>query len=229
MNEYERDEVHAADKAGAEANKLRIDAEAIILSDNDDPYGQYFNFDYDSESDFNFGTFSLGNTENNHSFPPIMIESLDIDPVTSSKSSPNVKALANEFDDAIANEGLQSTSQSIPNQMEDDFRLISCDIDFHHSDNENDDDKEQLLPIRIKCAAHTLNLIGKIDAVKALADKSYARAYLQAVSKLNLLWKYCGYRKNCEIIKKYVGKVILRPHKIRWNALYNSVSRKQFF
>ncbi|XP_055307105.1 uncharacterized protein LOC129571338 isoform X2 [Sitodiplosis mosellana] len=128
--------------------------------------------------------------------------------------------------DGLANQFGQSVEQSVGS---DNFRLHQVNIHYHqfhdatNADLFDPDDVNSLLPIRIKCAAHSLNLVGKTDATKALSDRSYAQIYCQSISKLNLLWKFCGYRKSSDDIKWYIGKTIIRPHKIRWNSLYDSI------
>lgn len=81
-----------------------------------------------------------------------------------------------------------------------------------------------LLPNRIDCGAHTFNLIGKVDAFKALDNNAeYSRQYVTVFKKLNAIWKANSTRKGRETFKKYVKGTILKPHRIRWNRIYDAV------
>lgn len=80
------------------------------------------------------------------------------------------------------------------------------------------------LPSRISCAAHTLNLIGKLDSFNALADQEYSERYISVFTKLNLIWKHASTRLGRELFARYLnGKVIYKPHRIRWNRIYDAV------
>lgn len=208
---YDREEEIAMNDSARELETLRNEAVTHIISDDDDlPIGMIYDSDSSSDSDCLIVDDSL---------PPIIVEAID------SSSSFHTYGLANQFDQSTSigtntsmNDGDEGTGTEI------DFQVLPIEsIDFRSSE---DDDDNILLPIRIKCGPHTLNLLGKTDAVKALTDSAYAAIYCRVMSKLNLLWKYCGQRKACETIKHYLGKVLLRPHKIRWNALYDSVREK---
>lgn len=82
----------------------------------------------------------------------------------------------------------------------------------------------QFLPIRVACAAHTLNLVGKTDSYDALTDEGYADMYFSVIRKLNILWDTSTKgRKNPEIVAKYLKRQIIKPHRIRWNRIYDAV------
>lgn len=86
------------------------------------------------------------------------------------------------------------------------------------------------LPSRSSCAAHTLNLIGKVDSFKALSDKDYRNQYVTVFSKLNMIWKHSSTRLGREIFKRYLNdRIILKPHRIRWNRIYDAVFKMVFF
>lgn len=81
------------------------------------------------------------------------------------------------------------------------------------------------LPPRIACAAHTLNLIGKVDAFNAFSDQKYQRSYTSTFKVLNVIWnKSTVGRKNSELFEQYLNKKIIKPHRIRWNRIYDAVS-----
>lgn len=81
------------------------------------------------------------------------------------------------------------------------------------------------LPIRIACAAHTLNLVGKTDSFNALVDFEYSELYFDVMKKLNAIWNAStSSRKNCELVERILKRRILKPHRIRWNRIYDAVS-----
>lgn len=80
-----------------------------------------------------------------------------------------------------------------------------------------------ILPNRVECSAHGLNLVGKTDSYKALQNQPYAALYCAVFRKLNSLWHHACCRKSCEAIVKYLGRTITRPDRIRWNYIYDSV------
>lgn len=80
------------------------------------------------------------------------------------------------------------------------------------------------LPIRVACAAHTLNLVGKTDSYDALLNKDYAEVYFSVIKKLNIIWDTSNRsRKNCELVEKYLNRRIIKPHRIRWNRIFDAV------
>lgn len=80
------------------------------------------------------------------------------------------------------------------------------------------------LPSRIDCGAHTLNLVGKVDSFNALSDESYCMQYVAVFSKLNAIWKHSTTRSGKELFERYLAnKTIVKPHRIRWNRIYNAV------
>lgn len=85
---------------------------------------------------------------------------------------------------------------------------------------------KQFLPIRISCAAHTLNLIGKVDSFNALAVDDYATEYFSVMKTLNTIWQKTDgkSRKNQEMVERYLKRRIYKPHRIRWNRIYDAVS-----
>lgn len=65
------------------------------------------------------------------------------------------------------------------NGINDDFNRIEAD--FLHNDND-EDEAELILPIRIKCAAHGLNDVCKVDAQNAMIDKKVFFSFASATS-----------------------------------------------
>lgn len=87
-----------------------------------------------------------------------------------------------------------------------------------------------LLPNRIDCGAHSLNLVGKVDAFDALNSNSeYSRQYVSVFTKLNEIWRVNSTRLGRETFQLYMNKKsILKPHRIRWNRIYDAVSVLNF-
>lgn len=82
------------------------------------------------------------------------------------------------------------------------------------------------LPIRVACAAHTLNLVGKTDSFNALVDNDYSETYFDAIKKLNAIWKYStNSRKRVELVERILKRRIIKPHRIRWNRINDAVSK----
>lgn len=94
----------------------------------------------------------------------------------------------------------------------------------------NDIDKNSAawLPSRIDCSAHGLNLIGRKDSFNALKnDNLYAARYISVFKKLNAIWRLSSTRKGREAFDFYLdGYKIQKPHRIRWNRIYDAVSIK---
>lgn len=208
------------------ANRMRNDANAIIVASDDDN-GMYLDDDSDTDSDALIV----------NSLPPILIESVD-QSVLELEHQKRIDAarFSNHFNQmsVSASASIDSTSTTQSNSIgennsDTNFRLIPIDIDFHASNADDVNNNSELLPERFKCGAHTLNLVGKNDALKALSSTDYASIYCRTIAKLNLLWKNAGQNKNSTIIQQYLGKLVKRPHKIRWNALYTAVSIDSFF
>lgn len=88
-----------------------------------------------------------------------------------------------------------------------------------------DDGEDVPLPSHIKCSAHTLNLVGKTDSFNAMLDDEYSEIYGRVFTKLNVIWaSSTSSRKNSELVEKYLERKLIKPHRIRWNWIYDAVS-----
>jgi hypothetical protein len=108
----------------------------------------------------------------------------------------------------------------------------SVDMDAHandHSPNGNGQvagQNEQpmsgiVLPTHIRCASHTLNLVGTTDANKALKNSAtFSRLNHAAMGKCSALWNTCNRPKSAEMIKEICGCDLITPCTTRWNSLY---------
>lgn len=98
--------------------------------------------------------------------------------------------------------------------------------DFVLPDPVNSDDMNDVpLPSQIKCSAHSLNLLGKTDSFNALFDDKYCDVYGEVFTKLNVIWAMStSSRANSESVEKYLVRKLKKPHRIRWNSIYDSVT-----
>lgn len=82
------------------------------------------------------------------------------------------------------------------------------------------------LPSRIDCCAHAFNSIGRTDSFQALKnDEQYALRYISVFRKLNAIWKVNSTRAGREVFDRCLkGYKILKPHRIRWNRMFDAVS-----
>lgn len=82
-----------------------------------------------------------------------------------------------------------------------------------------------ILPNRIPCNTHTLNLIGSVDSLAAHKNRTYSKLYETIFEKLNLLWNACGKQQSSQIIKEILGRNLHRPNQTRWNWQYDEISK----
>lgn len=84
------------------------------------------------------------------------------------------------------------------------------------------------LPTRVDCSSHLFDKIGKIDSFNAVLDGNYCDIYTKVMGKLNLIWNVTQSRLNWELFEKYAECKLVKPHRIRWNKLYDAVSALKF-
>lgn len=87
---------------------------------------------------------------------------------------------------------------------------------------------DTLLPTRIDCSAHLFDKIGKIDSFNAVLNDDYCDRYTKAMDKLNLIWNVTQSRLKLEMFEKYAECKLIKPHRIRWNKLYDAVGKPKF-
>lgn len=82
-----------------------------------------------------------------------------------------------------------------------------------------------IVPFRMNCSAHSLDLIAKCDSQTALAGNTEYRLKFQHVFKiLNQIWAVRKSRKKAEIFQMTTGCKIIPPHKIRWFKMFDAFS-----
>lgn len=80
-------------------------------------------------------------------------------------------------------------------------------------------------------ATEILALIGKTDAFNAVRkNQTYAAGYITVFKTLNKIWKMNSSRSGRETFLHYLkGYKIEKPHRIRWNQIFDAVSFANFF
>lgn len=122
--------------------------------------------------------------------------------------------------DLIDKSGIISSMDNFIESTDGDF--VIHDVLLPTNTDDADDDP---LPSQIKCSPHSLNLVGKTDSFNALLDEKYSDIYGRVFTKLNVIWATStSSRQNSELLEKYLGRKLLRPHRIRWNSIYAAVS-----
>lgn len=85
---------------------------------------------------------------------------------------------------------------------------------------------ELSLPLGVRCAAHTANLVSTTDLKKVLQkNATLKKAHEQMMKKCSLLWKTAKFRRSKEIMKKELGIILKRPVITRWNSLHNALAQ----
>lgn len=105
----------------------------------------------------------------------------------------------------------------------------SDDLDLEYTHNvitnvKMNEDDLLMLPNRIPCNTHNLNLVGGVDSLAAYKNKTYAKMYKNVFEKLNLLWDASGRQKTSEIVIKCLGRNLNKPNRTRWNWLHDRIS-----
>ena len=80
------------------------------------------------------------------------------------------------------------------------------------------------LPVHMRCAAHTLNLVATTDADKALQDHSFESATTSAMKKARSLWN--GQARSVQTadhIEEELRRRLVIPNSTRWNSIYDSI------
>lgn len=118
-------------------------------------------------------------------------------------------------DDSVVDSIVQSDVFRIENMPEGIIQNVIDDVD-----------SAAFLPSRVDCSAHSFNLIGKVDAFDALdGNNDYSHQYISVFTKLNEIWRVNSTRLGRETFRRYLpDKIILKPHRIRWNRVYDAVS-----
>jgi hypothetical protein len=89
-----------------------------------------------------------------------------------------------------------------------------------------DDGPTVILPTDLRCASHTLSLVGTTDASSALkTSASFSRLNHAAMGKCSSLRNASNRPKSAEVIADICGGQLTTPCATRWNSLYDSISK----
>ncbi|XP_052833627.1 uncharacterized protein LOC106874908 isoform X3 [Octopus bimaculoides] len=80
------------------------------------------------------------------------------------------------------------------------------------------------LPVHMKCAAHTFNLVASKDTDAALQSAEFKGPYRVAMAKARALWNQQESSiMAADSIYAEVGRMLVVPNMTRWNSTYDSV------
>jgi hypothetical protein len=89
---------------------------------------------------------------------------------------------------------------------------------------EENSNSEYSLPIHMRCAAHTFNLIATKDSEKALDDTGYRSISRKTMAKAQALWNLQSRSSvAADVIVQGVGRRLVIPNATRWNSTYDAV------
>ena len=83
-----------------------------------------------------------------------------------------------------------------------------------------------ILPPHIRCASHTLNLIGSTDAEKIIANNpTLYKLYRSAISKITSIWNLVSRStKASDTMVEVLGQRLPKPCATRWNSSYDCLT-----
>lgn len=149
-------------------------------------------------------------------------------PHTNDRIAAHLKEICDDY--GIVEKVVATTTDNASN-FDKAFREFGVPIEWHFVDDAEFNpvteidytEIDTVLSLHVKCASHTLSLIGVKDASKAMSDSSYFNKHTSAFKKLNKIWNYANKPKASETIVNILGKSINRPVSTRWNSVYDCI------
>jgi hypothetical protein len=113
-------------------------------------------------------------------------------------------------------------------EREDDVEYINVENVLEQSGEQLEGDDSpgsaSVLPVHMRCAAHTLNLVATADADKALKDTAFKNACRKAMAKAQGLWNAQSRSTQfADIIEEEFERRLVVPNATRWNSVYDSI------
>ncbi|XP_064468371.1 uncharacterized protein LOC135379046 [Ornithodoros turicata] len=83
-----------------------------------------------------------------------------------------------------------------------------------------------VLSKHIRCACHTLSLIGTTDAKRGISQNaSCERCHTAIISKCSKYWNASKRPKSAEIVQAILGQQLITPCVTRWNSFFDAMKR----
>ena len=117
------------------------------------------------------------------------------------------------------------SSESDDEDEEEDDTDIEEIFSFASEDEDMEEDFSVAVPKHLRCASHTLNLVGSTDFKIAIKKSSMFNRHTSAFRKCKILWKANKHHLSSEIIMDTLKGSLIYPTVTRWNALYDAVVR----
>lgn len=138
-----------------------------------------------------------------------------------------------EFNVDVVQVAIETDPDSDSNEIDGDDVVVNAVefLEINENTTDNDlmadvDGSEVILPTHLRCASHTLSLVGTSDASQALkSSASFSRLNHAAMGKCSSLWNASSRPKSAELIEEICGCQFRTPCATRWNSLYDSISK----
>lgn len=112
--------------------------------------------------------------------------------------------------------------------IEEELEFISLENVLATSDassaNEDNIMKNRDLPVHMRCAAHTFNLIASKDSDAALQTSIFKTPYRAAMAKAHAIWNLQSRSTVAsDSIESELGRKLVLPNTTRWNSTYDAL------
>ncbi|CAD6220035.1 GSCOCG00011541001-RA-CDS, partial [Cotesia congregata] len=120
-----------------------------------------------------------------------------------------------------------NVDEFFPRDLESEEEIVSEENEWAEKqplEKDEVDELERTLPVHIRCASHTLNLVAITDAMVSIkSSKSLEMSYNKMIERCTSLRKPLSAPKKWENVKEILGKSPKRPVPTRWNSLYDAL------